>query len=141
MTTHAAASAYEAMHIMQNRGKGFAVFNPHNKPLEDLPVIYGFNAGGDHKPGYVYGNYLAVAIAQDGTQVGSHGCSAEAYMPSDLCCIGNAEESFRHKDYVKHYPEGYRMEFVSSDQKDSHEGLQEALKKHQELRARESVGS
>lgn len=46
MTTPAAESLYVAMHRYELEGRKRAIFNPHNKPLEDLPVIYGFNNGG-----------------------------------------------------------------------------------------------
>jgi hypothetical protein len=46
MTTKAAAALYEAQHVYEHEGKGWAVFNPHDKPLDELPVIYGFNNGG-----------------------------------------------------------------------------------------------
>lgn len=46
MTTEAAARLYEAKHLNAMHGKGWAIVNPHNKPLAELPVIYGFNNGG-----------------------------------------------------------------------------------------------
>lgn len=45
MTTPAAANYYLAQHLLEQEGKPYAVFNPHNKPVESLPVIFGFNNG------------------------------------------------------------------------------------------------
>ena len=56
----------------------YAVFNPRERPPEDLPVIYGFNNGGRE------GWWEAVLMAEDGTCLGSHLCSHEGYMRRDL---------------------------------------------------------
>jgi len=120
MTTPAAANLYLAQHLYEMEGKGYAVFNPLEKPIEQLPVIYGFNNGGSR-------DWLtAVAMAQDGTVLGQHICSNEAYMPHDLGVLAGSRED-RHRDqYQVHYPEGYRMEFVGYDEFPSHEGLKAA---------------
>ena len=99
-----------------------AVFNPQGKPEDDLPIIYGFNNGGSSV------HLHAVLIAEDGTSLGSHGCSDEAYMRADL---GILEGSYpgRHKDdFMKHYPDGYRMDFVPYSKVPSHKQLQKAFK-------------
>ena len=46
MTTPAAERLYLAQHAHEMEGRGWAVHNPHGKPLDELPVIYGFNNGG-----------------------------------------------------------------------------------------------
>lgn len=46
MTTKAAEALYLAQHMSAMEGKGTAVYNPKNLPVEDLPTIYGFNSGG-----------------------------------------------------------------------------------------------
>ena len=46
MTTPAAERLYLAQHELEMEGKPYAVFNPHDKPVEELPVIMGFNNGG-----------------------------------------------------------------------------------------------
>lgn len=109
---------------LEMEGKRAAVFNPLGKPLAELPVIFGFNNGGP--PGWLH----AQLIAEDGTALGSHICSSEAYMPYDLgilegCCHD------RHQDFRAHYPEGYRMEFVPSEQVGTHEKLLQAFKLNQ----------
>lgn len=123
MTTDLAAASYLAQHLHSLEGRGFAVHNPHNKPLIDLPTIYGFN---NTKGG---GNMLeAVAIAEDGTCLGGHCCSAEGYMPHDLGMLDGTRPD-RHTDaYQKHYPDGYRMEFVPSEDISAHLGLNEAFR-------------
>lgn len=98
-----------------------AIFNPQSRPPAELPVIYGFNNGG------TAGILHAVALAEDGTVLGGHGCSHEAYMPGDLGVI-EGQRLYRHQnDYQPHYPGGYRMEWVPSNQIKQHAGLQKAI--------------
>lgn len=98
-----------------------AIYNPHSKPTEDLPTIYGFNNGGS--PGWFSG----CLIAEDGTGLGGHLCSHEAYMPGDLGVLEGSRPD-RHKTFQEHYPDGYRMEFVSYGDVRGHEKLTAALK-------------
>jgi hypothetical protein len=121
MTTPAAEALYLAQHRYEMEGRKRAVFNPEGKPLEDLPVIYGFNNGGS--PGW----YSAVAIAEDGTCLGGHCCSAEGYMEHDLGILEGTRKDRHENDYQKHYPGGYRMEFVPSDEIKGHEALNRAF--------------
>jgi len=107
-------------------GRNYAVYNPNNKPLSDLPVIYGFNNGGYR------GWYDAVALAEDGTCLGGHICSLESYMYRDLGIISGSRKD-RHEDYyMKHYPDGYRMDFVIFDDVKHHEELKKAIKIYKE---------
>lgn len=129
MTTPAAANLYLAQHLHKYEGKQWAVFNPHNKPLEELPVIYGFNNGGS--PGW----FSAVAIAEDGSCLGGHACSHEGYMQHDLGILEGSRPDRHANDYQKHYPDGYRMEFVSSEDIEDHSGLQRAFSLNQMERA------
>lgn len=105
--------------------KEFAVFNPHNKDVSELPVIYGFNNGGS--PGFMYG----ALIAQDGTGLGGHLCSSEGYMYGDLGILPDSRKD-RHEGFQKHYPDGYRMDFVPYAEVDGHAGLQEAFRLNKE---------
>ncbi|HRO59372.1 MAG TPA: hypothetical protein PKZ27_03010 [Rhodocyclaceae bacterium] len=131
MTTPAAAALYEAQHNLAMESKGYAVFNPHGKPLDDLPVIYGFNNGGsDHW-------YQAVAIAEDGVVLGGHICSSEGYMRHDLGVLEGTRPD-RHEIYQKHYPDGYRMDFVPSLDIADHEGLNAALAANKAAQAEEN---
>lgn len=120
MTTPAAAALYEAQHVYRYEGYRAAVCNPDNLPLDQLPIIYGFNNGGS--PGWMD----AVLIAQDGTYLGGHVCSSEAYMPADLGILEGTRAD-RHEGFQKHYPGGYKMEFVRYDQVEGHAGLQAAI--------------
>lgn len=98
----------------------YAVFNPHGKPVDELPFIYGFNNG--ESPGWFSG----VLLAEDGTPLGGHLCSHEYYMLGDLG-ITEGSRPDRHEDFQKHYPDGYRMDFVTFDDVRSHEGLSKAI--------------
>ena len=126
MTTEKAAAHYLAQHEHEMEGRGYAVFNPHDKPLDELPVIYGFNNGG------TLGWYTAQLIAEDGTALGSHICSAEGYMVHDLGILEGARAD-RHKTFRDHYPDGYRMDFVTDPA--NHDGLDAAYKLNQEKHA------
>ena len=124
MTTAAAAQLYLAQHLVEWEGKGYSAFNPQNKPLNELPVIYGFNNGGSS------GWLSAVLIAEDGEGLGGHCCSDEGYMPHDLGVIDGSRPD-RHETFQKHYPDGYRMDFVPYDDVKSHEGLSNAFSLNQ----------
>lgn len=134
MTTKAAEALYLAQHNYDYAGRRWAIHNPNNADISTLPVIYGFNNGGS--PGMLY----ATLIAEDGTGLGGHGCSAEAYMPADLGILEGTRED-RHEGFRKHYPDGYRMEFVGKDDVLGHVGLMAAYalnqKKAETKRAKE----
>jgi hypothetical protein len=116
---------YLAEHLQLCRDKKWVVYNPNNILENELPVIYGFNNGGQG------GWYEALLMAQDGTVLGSHICSNEGYMEYDLGIIEDARPD-RHEEFRKHYPNGYRMEFVCGADVLKHEGLMKAYKLHQE---------
>jgi len=122
MTTPAAANAYLANHLWRMEDKRPAVYNPKNRPIEELPFILGFNNGGSPRW------YSAIAIAQDGTALGGHVCSDEGYMPHDLGILEGTRPDRHEKEYQKHYPDGYRMDFIPSDKIESCELLQEAFR-------------
>jgi len=133
MTTAVAAALYEMEHVIAHRDRAYAVFNPENKPVEELPVIYVFNNGGST------GWMSAVLIAQDGTPLGSHCCSSEAYMRHDLGILEGTGPD-RHEDFRKHYPGGYRMDFVGYEDVPSHAGLNAAVAAYK-LRPKDEVPS
>jgi len=120
MTTKEAEQLYLAQHLNQWADRGWAVYNPHDKPIDALPVIYGFNNGGG--PGWM----SACLIAEDGTPLGGHCCSHEGYMPADLGVLEGSRPD-RHEYFRKHYPDGYRMEFVSGSEVKGHEKLMAAI--------------
>ena len=123
MTTPERAALYLVIHQREWFGKPYAVFNPKDLPVEDLPVIFGFNNGG--RPGWM----LAQLIGQDGEPMGSHVCSDEVYMPYDLGCIEGARPD-RHEGFKAKYPDGYRMEFVPEQSFKGHAGLHAAFAEH-----------
>lgn len=124
VTTRAAEALYLAQHRYEHEGRKWAVHNPESMALEDLPVIYGFNNGGS--PGW----YSAVVIAEDGKVLGGHCCSDEGYMEHDIGILEGSRPD-RHEDFKKHYPSGYRMEFVATNALEGHAGLNAAIKRHQ----------
>lgn len=121
MTTAAAAEQYLAEHNRYYAGRKYAVYNPNNRDVEDLPFIIGFNNGGS--PGWMD----AVLIAEDGTCLGGHLCSAEGYMYADLGILEGTRPD-RHETFQKHYPDGYRMDFVGLSDVRTHELLNKAIK-------------
>lgn len=126
MTTQAAENLYLAQHLLEMEGKRYAVYNPENKPLEALPVIYGFDNTG-------HGSWRnCYAMAEDGTVLGSHICSAEAYAPHDLGILEGTRRDRHFESYQRHYPGGYRMEFVPSAQVKTHPGLEKAYQLNQQ---------
>ncbi len=125
MTTPEAAEQYLAEHLMTVLGRPIAVFNPKNLPVEQLPAIYGWNNGGE--PGW----YSAVLLAEDGTGMGGHICSDEGYMLHDLGILEGSRPD-RHKTFQENYPDGYRMQWVPSDEVKTHPGLEAAYKLNQE---------
>lgn len=124
MTTPAAANCYLAQHLLEMEGKPYAVFNPHDKPVEALPVIFGFNNGGSRDW------WCATLIAEDGTRLGGHVCSHESYMYYDLGILEGTRPD-RHEEFKKHYPDGYRMAFVPHSEVNKCEPLMEAFKLNQ----------
>lgn len=108
MTTPTAEALYLAQHQHEHANKGYAIYNPLNKPKEKLPFIFGFNNGGS--PGW----YHAQLLAEDGTPLGSHICSHPGYMLNDLGILEGTRID-RHEGFKKHYPEGYQMDFVPHD--------------------------
>lgn len=50
-------------------------------------------------------------------------------MPGDLGVLEGRRED-RHEGFRKHYPNGYRMEFVGHDAVPTHAGLNDAFKQH-----------
>ena len=133
MTTAAAAAAYEWEHLMTWGGRPLVVHNPNDKPVEELPVIYGFNNGGSR------GWYSACLLAEDGTSLGGHVCSAESYMPYDLGCIEGARPD-RHEQFRAHYPDGYRMQFVSYGDVKQTPGLVAAIEKNKAMKEGQANG-
>src|SRR5574338_572698 len=120
MTTKAAENLYLAQHLYSSDDKGYVIYNPHRKPVSQLPIIYGFYNGGR------LGWHYAQLIAEDGTPLGSHLCSDEWYMRHDLGIMEGSRPD-RHENFKNHYPDGYRMDFVGSEESNTHQGLKNAI--------------
>lgn len=117
--------AYSAVNV--------AVHNPHDKPVEELPVIYGFNNGGG------LGFMSAILLSQDGTVLGSHMCSNEHFMIGDLG-VREGTRPDRHEDFKKHYPDGYRMEFIGYEDFKGHPGINAAAELAVAMQEAEKAG-
>ena len=104
-------------------GPPFAIYNPHNKPAKNLPVIYGFNNGGGDN--WWYGQLLS----EDGYALGSHICSNESFMLHDLGISVDTRKD-RHEGFRETYPDGYRMDFVGIEEVPQHTGLQAAIERY-----------
>ena len=128
MTTDSIETRLAAMHraaqYRELTGLPVTVYNPKNRRVRDLPVIYGFNNGG------VDGLLDGVLLAEDGTFLGGHASSAECYMPADLGVLDGCRPD-RHEAFRAHYPDGYRMAFVNYAAAGTHPGLQEAYRRSQ----------
>lgn len=122
MTTPAAERLYQAQHEVSMEGRRYAIYNPHNKPVEELPYIYGFNNGG--APKFLEG----ALVAEDGTYLGGHCCSHECYMRHDLGIFEGTRPD-RHETFRAHYPDGYRMTFISYDDYPKATALHTALER------------
>lgn len=123
MATPQAEKAYLAQHVAQRSDKGYAVYNPHGLPLEDLPTIWGFN--NSDSAGWL----CAQLLADDGTPLGEHVCSHEGYMAADLGVLEGTRAD-RHEEFKAHYPRGYKMDFVSLADRAAHAGLAAAVKRY-----------
>ena len=133
MTTPAAERLYLAQHLVGWEQKGYAIHNPKNLPIDELPVIHGFNNGGSS------GLYSGVLLADDGTYLGGHACSNEGYMRHDLGVLDGSRPD-RHETFRKHYPDGYRMDFVPGEEVKNHPGLDAAYQLNQESAEKEWQG-
>jgi len=119
MTTAAAAQLYELQHTSTWNDLKWVSYNPLSKPVEELPQIFGWNNGGP--PQFL----SACLIAEDGTALGGHCCSAEGFMLYDLGIVEGSRPE-RHETFRAHYPDGYRMVWIPSNEVMTHSGLDRA---------------
>ena len=100
----------------------WTVFNPMQRPISDLPVVYGYEI---QVKGIVTFNGL---ISDDGTSyaVDTYGCADAPHF------LGVVSGSRPHIDarLQADYPGGYRMEFVPWLFLEEHEGLMRAFDRH-----------
>jgi hypothetical protein len=105
----------------------YAVYNPHNKPEEELPIIFGFINGS-----FGRSDVVGVLLAQDGVGLGSHVSSHEEWAIRDLGILEGTRPDRHKQAFQKHYPDGYRMEWVEP----TDERLAEPLRLNQEFAAK-----
>ena len=115
-------------HIEEYQGHKAAVFNPNGIPVYDLPIILGFSNGGS--PDW----WIGQLICEDGNGIGGHLCSHEAYMYGDLG-IYEASRPDRHETFREHYPDGYRMLFMTFEEAKVSEFLNLLCERNQTLAA------
>ncbi len=125
MTTPATEALYLAQHNHAHEDRRPAVYNPHNKPVDHLPFIYGFNNGGSI---FCEG----VLLAESGHYLGGHLCSNEGYMLADLGILEGTRPD-RHNEFRAHYPDGYRMVFIPGSEAVSHAGLLAVIERYRAL--------
>jgi hypothetical protein len=91
--------------------------------MDEKPKIFVFSnvVGG--------GEGICLAVAEDGTVLGSHFCSDEGHAAYDLGAVKGSSPD-RHRIYEKHYPDGYDMEFVPNKFVKTHSGIREAYAKN-----------
>jgi len=73
-----------------------------------------------------------VAVGEDGKVLAGHICSHHGYARHDM---GVDEDGWKRDIYAKHYPDGFKVEYVEVRGKediDSHAGLSAALAKAEE---------
>ena len=96
------------------------IFNPNNLPVEQLPVVYGYNAGGRMNA------LTGKLISEDGEKLGYHVSVDEESMAKDLgIFVGFGDE--KHQDIQQYYPNGYKMEFVDYFSVSTHTKLLTAI--------------
>ena len=105
----------------------YVISNPHSKDHDELPTIYGFNAG--PIDGYEAPTFQGYIISEDGKILGQHTCSNESFMLGDLAMRGKIGwQAERHEEFEKHYPDGYKTEFVTHSDIYIHPGLRAAIR-------------
>ena len=81
-----------------------------------------------------FGDAEGIAIAEDGEILATHVSSCESWSAHDLGMNGHC--IWNHDIYDGKYPEGWECEFVTiNDNRDTHEGLQLALKNHEKRKS------
>ena len=112
---------------------GWLAYNPHHALHEDLPKIFSFVAsyGRDCVRGDCEITYAAVALAEDGTRLNVD-VSASPYLARQLC-DGSDLTLALHKLCIKHYPNGFRFEYVPVEQVKWHDEVIAAEAKFRQL--------
>jgi hypothetical protein len=102
------------------------VYNPNNKPVEELPKIFAWaqpNGFGHDVTGQLLG--------QNGEGLGSHWSSSNEWAKKDLGFMGDNRFD-RHETFRKYYPDGYAMYWLGDNPRAEPEFLT-AMDKNREL--------
>jgi len=83
------------------------IFNPHDKPIDELPTIYGFSKGNANE------THFGCLLSEDGTLIHTKQSPTEFHLQYDLGILKDTQYEM-HKYLRVYYPDGYRMEFVPS---------------------------
>lgn len=67
---------------------------------------------------------IPLAVAEDGHILASHYCSHKAYVAHDMGITSN----WKHDAYNEHYPDGWELEWIESEDAPNHIGLNEAMR-------------
>lgn len=102
--------------------ESYLVHNPHGKPVEELPIIYGA-AVADLKDLGVGGK----TITQEGMFLANWLSSNEEFLKSDLGIVEGGKASMKVL-FDRVYPDGYRTEYVSLKDHDTHPVIGPILK-------------
>lgn len=98
------------------------IYNPAHRPIDELPVIYGYVSGANPK------GCLCLAVSSDGDYLGNRWCTSPEFMAYDLSlAIDGGCQMI--KFYLERYQNGFRCVAVPHGEEDSHVGLQKALDK------------
>lgn len=82
-----------------------SIHNPHDQPLDSLPVIYGYCKGG----GFLL---RGIVVAEDGTLFGGYAHRTDEGLQKSLGMIEGSRPD-RQEVFRDHYPDGYRTQYVT----------------------------
>lgn len=98
------------------------IYNPDNRPEDELPIIFGYISGGRR------GHYEGILISDFGWTLYSTVSASEGFVPYDLGIYKGSRPAL-HDRIKRHFPSGYRMEYIGRSDVKTHEGLSRALMK------------
>lgn len=88
------------------------------------PKIFVFcNTANCERPGCDW--HSMVALAEDGACLAGHICSHHGFAAHDM---GIHPDGWKRERYAKHYPDGFDVVWVESNDIDTHPGLQAAFR-------------
>jgi hypothetical protein len=109
----------------------------HNAPVNhvkvcelctDKPLIFAWLNGGSSEW------YRCMSMSEDGEVLAGHVCSHENFAPHDLGVTSN----WKHEEYIKKYPDGFRITYVPYAEVKNYAPIQEAFKRNKERQHEDS---